>query len=987
MHKQQPQDFTLADVTVEICCGAAGLSSALRRLGFKVYPIDHSSNRHSPKVKAVILDVANSQHLTILVSLLEACRPCHVHMGLPCGTCSRAREKPLPKHLQHRRAPQPLRSEQHLEGLPSLTGSDLLKVQMANSLYKAAVVILEICRRLGCCITIENPLRSWLWMLLAHYVQLTGNQALIEWYANLECVMFDACAHGSDRDKRTKLLATPDVFSELEQYCPGDHQHASWAPYQHNGKLCFPTASEAESPTILCDRIAACVLKFALSRNIVVSQAPKLKDLMKLQLGQQSIKHPPLIPEFKDFVFLEKPSDESHLKLLAAPYNQGQQQLEQPQSLQETTTRPTGRLLYKYGVWHSPAEFLEKAQQVRHPVDADNFLHEATKAAIDKVINTDVTSLAKQRLAAVFNLRRLHSEMASEEVTIRPGMHQHVSSCTRPKSVALFSKILSQLDYWDMGVVVDLLRDGVPLVGLQEAPIGYKKNFIPATMTEEELLSSALYRRKLLMGDHRDWTAEEQQALLDTTSDEVTRGFLEGPYSEDEMTVLLETDQWSLNPRFVLFQGASRKVRIIDDAKKSCVNDAYSSTVKLQLQDVDYVASMVVELARAASATGRPAELMGKTFDLSKAYKQLAVLPEHRKHSVVGFPIKGKWQFYRSLSLPFGCTGSVYGFVRISQAIWYIITRLLHCVCAHYFDDFPVVENSAGCRVLSSAVSAVLDILGWTHAKEGDKTFPFSSVFDVLGVTVDLKPIPEGAFVISNKPSRIEKLGKMIATIRSQGFITYAQASELQGLLNFAVGYFSGKSLKHLVSAFVPMVGERTPSGAQLLKSLCDYSQFMINNLPPRRHEVHGNTKPVIIFTDGAWEQGRASAGAVVVDGDDRFAFTIEVPQRLVSHWLDKAGEQIISQTELWALVLVKWTFKDHCTGRRIVAWIDNEAARACTIKASSPSPTMRALARVIGDLEVSFPSMTWYERLGSKALCLPLFSGPASALRASVLP
>ena len=51
------------------------------------------------------------------------------------------------------------------------------------------------------------------------------------------------------------------------------------------------------------------------------------------------------------------------------------------------------------------------------------------------------------------------------------------------------------------------------------------------------------------------------------------------------------------------------------------MNDAYTSTVKLQLQDVDYVASMVVELARASSAKGSPAELMGKTFDLSKAYK------------------------------------------------------------------------------------------------------------------------------------------------------------------------------------------------------------------------------------------------------------------------------------------------------------------------------------------------------------------------------
>lgn len=73
---------------------------------------------------------------------------------------------------------------------------------------------------------------------------------------------------------------------------------------------------------------------------------------------------------------------------------------------------------------------------------------------------------------------------------------------------------------------------------------------------------------------------------------EVKLGFLEGPYSEDEMSVLLGTDQWSFNPRFVLFQGASKKVRIIDDAKKSCPNNAFSSTVKLQLQDVDYVAAM-----------------------------------------------------------------------------------------------------------------------------------------------------------------------------------------------------------------------------------------------------------------------------------------------------------------------------------------------------------------------------------------------------------
>ena len=214
------------------------------------------------------------------------------------------------------------------------------------------------------------------------------------------------------------------------------------------------------------------------------------------------------------------------------------------------------------------------------------------------------------------------------------------------------------------------------------------------------------------MSDHRDWTPDEQQALLDTTADEVKLGFLEGPYSEDEMSVLLGTDRWSLNPRFVLFQGASKKVRIIDDAKKSCPNDAFSSTVKLQLQDVDYVAAMVSSLARGASARGLSMDLLVKTFDFSKAYKQVAVLPEHHKHATVGFLIKSVWQFYRSLSLLFGCAGSL--FSRF-QALWFIITTLLPCVCSHYFDDYPAVETAAGCKVLSSAIGAIFELLGWTY--------------------------------------------------------------------------------------------------------------------------------------------------------------------------------------------------------------------------------------------------------------------------------
>ena len=253
--------FTLEAVTFEICCGSAGLSDALRRLGFHVYPVDHSANRHFPKDKVFVLDVSNSDQLVLLEAMLHHCKPCHVHLGLPCGTCSRAKEKPMPSKLGGHMGPQPLRSAEHLRGFPHLTGADKTKVDLANKLYNSAIRILHICMVLGCLVSIENPARSWLWALLAVLVKDTNDQLFISWFASLESTYFDACAHGSLRDKRTKLLATQGVFTSLAADCPPKHVHASWQPYKSDQGVIFPTAAEAEYSSTLCKRMADCVLE------------------------------------------------------------------------------------------------------------------------------------------------------------------------------------------------------------------------------------------------------------------------------------------------------------------------------------------------------------------------------------------------------------------------------------------------------------------------------------------------------------------------------------------------------------------------------------------------------------------------------------------------------------------------------------------------------------------------------------------------------
>jgi len=157
--------------------------------------------------------------------------------------------------------PQPLRSVEHLRGFPHLTGADKTKVDLANKLYNSAIRILHICMVLGCLVSIENPARSWLWALLAVLVKDTNDQLFISWFASLESIYFDACAHGSMRDKRTKLLATQGVFTSLAEDCPQNHVHASWQPYKSDQGVIFPTAAEAEYSSTLCKRMADCVLE------------------------------------------------------------------------------------------------------------------------------------------------------------------------------------------------------------------------------------------------------------------------------------------------------------------------------------------------------------------------------------------------------------------------------------------------------------------------------------------------------------------------------------------------------------------------------------------------------------------------------------------------------------------------------------------------------------------------------------------------------
>ena len=102
-------------VFLELCAGSATLSAEVKRLGVEVLAFDHESNRHQSKCKVICLDLSLPHAFERIVELVTKCNVLGVHMGPPCGTCSKARGIPMPDGSA---GPQPLRDDNYLLGLP-----------------------------------------------------------------------------------------------------------------------------------------------------------------------------------------------------------------------------------------------------------------------------------------------------------------------------------------------------------------------------------------------------------------------------------------------------------------------------------------------------------------------------------------------------------------------------------------------------------------------------------------------------------------------------------------------------------------------------------------------------------------------------------------------------------------------------------------------------------------------------------------------------
>ena len=140
-------------------------------------------------------------------------------------------------------------------------------------------------------------------------------------------------------------------------------------------------------------------------------------------------------------------------------------------------------------------------------------------------------------------------------------------------------------------------------------------------------------------------------------------------------------------------------------------------------------------------------------------------------------------KFYLVRALPFGAIGSVYAFLRLSEALRAIMVRLFHNPLTSFFDDFSVVSPNELAESTNFIFLGVVKLLGWIVRTHPAKTRPFSDEFQMLGAAVDLGQLPVGDILVKNKPSCLHEIEKSIGSIVEKGALSPSEASSLKAAL------------------------------------------------------------------------------------------------------------------------------------------------------------------------------------------------------------
>ena len=935
-------------ICIEVFCGKARLSQSLKALSFQTFSIDHKALKN---VAILRLDLNSPLERKLLQELIDQGNILYVHFAPPCGTASAARNIRMSRRNH---GPPPLRSLDRPMGLEKLSSINKERVRLANNLYTYTCFFIRYLHERGIKWSIENPSSSLMW-ITDPFRDLAADLRK-EFFG----LVLDTCMFGASRLKHTAIWTCVDTMHQLARRCDGSHTHEPWGKVGSG----FATALECAYNKELSDAWAACIKDYAIQQGVVFppttlyevkhGNTKLCSDANKGLLGVQprGKKIPPIMTDLlqaDSFDITSSPQLHNLVPGCRLPgscdFPPGSRLLRYANTTggeanDTVDAKHCARVQRKaiIGVPRPPNDYLAEVLTLQHPHNMDVLLDEGTTKAMKLQLEGDGTELRATRITWAKYVNTLCSELRIQEEDLHRKLPPHLSSVLASKKLLVFERLLGDIDYADAKVAKEM-ADGFGLVGWAPKSNVFESKVRPPTLHSELLRKMApSFSARAISSIKSSGDINQDLALWEATMQEVKLGFIEGPYRKESLP-----KDAIVSPRFGLQQKS--KLRPIDNFTASGVNNTVGLSERLR---VDSIHDCAASIKRWMQMAGGGCELVGRTYDLKKAYRQLGVAERDLDCAWIGTwsPSDGQPMFFRMKSLPFGATSAVASFLRVAHSIRSIGTISAALVWSCYFDDYIVICRPRDAASTDMTVKHMFGALGW-QLSEDDKDAPFSKVFSALGVTFDLTHCQEGYFEIGNTTSRKEELSNRLDSILAGDELTPQESMSMRSRFMFAESQVFGRVAKLALTAVSQpslMSKAAKPLGDNLVFHL-RWLKHRVLDAPPRRISATPRTT-YYLFLDGACTEPKAdewsgtSIGGIMFDEQGRGVgcFGEVLGDDITAKWSGDGRTQLVFEAEVMPYVVALKVWGHILKSSCVFVFIDNEAAKASWINANADS-------------------------------------------------
>ena len=353
--------------------------------------------------------------------------------------------------------------------------------------------------------------------------------------------------------------------------------------------------------------------------------------------------------------------------------------------------------------------------------------------------------------------------------------------------------------------------------------------------------------------------------------------------------------------------------------------------------------------------------------DHADAYKQLPLKKEDELTAVATLqsPEDEKCYGFIPKTQLFGSAAAVLRYNCLSRVIASLACRVLKLPCVGYCGDFAIAAPRILINEALEASTKLNDLLLIILKKKKSEA---GRVLEFLWITIHFA-ISYGEAIASLQlsKSRIQKLVELTENPATKTYTTLAELQKAAEKLRFIQTMIAGRFGRAATRPFYELIaqGGGIPTRA-FLNCLRWWGQILPNiaprmvKTPPEGEEA----RPVRIYSDATGEGDMA--GLVISPGDSEgtpMIFTSKAYRALtgLAAWANK-----IYVFELFAAVATVFAIRQQLAGRKIIIFVDYEAACAALTTGAARNRCALLLVYTLWSVVAQFDLQIWIERAPS---------------------